>query len=31
MREAKINKERGELLLNVKQAMQSNCIAEKGL
>ena len=29
MREAKINKERGELLLNVKKAMESNCTAKK--
>ena len=31
MRETKINKERGELLLNLKKAMESNFIAEKGL
>ena len=31
MRETKINKERGKLLLNLKKAMESNCAAEKGL
>ena len=32
MRETKINKQRGgELLLNLKKAMESNCTAEKGL
>ena len=31
MSETKINKKRGELLLNVKKAMESNCTAEKGL
>ena len=31
MRETKINKERDELLLNLKKAMEYNCAAEKGL
>ena len=31
MRETKINKERGKLLLNLKKAMEFDCTAEKGL
>ena len=31
MRETEINKERGELLANLKKAVEFNCAAEKGL
>ena len=31
MREIEINKKKGELLLNLKKAIESNCTAEKGL